>query len=173
MRGRLIAAAALASVAGIVATANGGGGGGGGSFAHESFNAGDQQTATTGGSVQTNARQFKRIPGAAPVFPSSEPDGTDWLDSLTVTVMVVLKSGQGKLRVIDGPDGLPPFVNEREGDPMYPRSVSIKGKGPHTVQFILNEGWDLVFPPEPQWKRTGNAPLKAKTVVTSIQGNID
>jgi hypothetical protein len=165
----LIAAAALAGVVAMVAMANAGGGG----FARENFGSSiDQQTATTGGPVQTNSKQIKRIPGAAPIRPSAEPDGVAWIDSVTVTVTVVLKSGKGKLRVIDGPDDIA-FGDEFEGDVMYPRSVTIQGKGPHTVQFILNEAQDLVFPPEPQWKRKGTAPLKASTVVTTIEGQVD
>jgi hypothetical protein len=164
----LIGAAGLAGVVAIVAAASAGGGG----WARESSTATDLLTATTGGPVQTNSRQFRRIPGAAPLRSDPEPEGVAWIDSATVTVMVVLKSGKGKLRVKDGPDDIP-FGDEFEGDLMYPRSVSIAGKGPHTIQFILGEGQDMVFPPEPQWKRTGGAPLKARTVVTSIQGDVD
>jgi hypothetical protein len=135
-----------------------------GPFAHETANANVQQTATTNGPVETNARHFKRIPGAAPTE-SSTPDGQPWIGSVTVTVVV--KSGKGALRVIDGENNDP-----ADGSRMYPASVNIAGKGPHTVTFILGADQDYVFPPEPQWKRTGDRSLKAKTVVTSIQGSV-
>jgi hypothetical protein len=150
----------------IVAISVGVAAAGKGPFAHETANANVQQTATTNGPVETNARHFKRIPGAAPTE-SSTPDGQPWIGSVTVTVMVVVKSGKGALRVIDGENNDP-----ADGSRMYPASVNIAGKGPHTVTFILGAGQDYVFPPEPQWKRTGDGPLKAKTVVTSIQGSV-
>jgi hypothetical protein len=143
---------------------------GGGPFVRGTEFSDVQQVASTNGPVQTNSRHFKRIPGAAATL-SSTPSSRSWLESATtVTLMVVVKSGKGVLRVIDGEGGSPPPY---DGSPMYPHSVRIAGKGEHTVIFILNPGQQLIWPPEPQWKRTGDKPLKAKTVVTSIQGHID
>jgi hypothetical protein len=142
---------------------------GGGPFVRGTDNSVYQQVASTNGSVQTSSRHFKRIPGAAATL-SSTPPSYSWLESATtVTLMVVVTSGKGVLRVIDGTNGDP----THDGSPMYPRSVRIAGKGEHTVIFILNPGQELIWPPQPQWKRTGDKPLKAKTVVTSIQGHID
>jgi hypothetical protein len=139
---------------------------GGGPFAHEVSPSASQQTASTNGPVQTNSRHFKRIPGAAPTL-NSTPSAASWEDP-TVTLMVVVKSGKGALRVIDGENN-----NPNDGSPMYPRSVRIAGKGEHTVIFILDSEHGGIYPAVPQWKRTGDKPLKAKTVVTSIQGDND
>jgi hypothetical protein len=139
----------------------------GGPFAHEVGPSASQQTASTNGPVQTHSRDFKRIPGAAPTL-SSTPSAASW-EGPTVTLMVVVKSGKGALRVIDGENNNPP----NDGDPMYPRSVNIAGKGAHTVIFILDSEHGGIYPAVPQWKRTGDKPLKAKTVVTSIQGDND
>ena len=141
---------------------------GGGPFAHDTQYSDFQQTATTNGPVQTNSRHFRRIPGAAPTG-DSNPAGAQWYGSVTVTLMVVVKSGRGAVRVIDGENDQP----DTDGTPMYPRSVRIAGKGAHTLIFILDSDQPTVTPPEPQWKRTGDQPLKAKTVVTSIQGPQD
>lgn len=141
---------------------------GGGPFAHVTPYSTYQQTATTNGPVQTNSLRFKRIPGAAPTLDST-PAGAQWYGSVTVTLMVVVKSGKGAVRVIDGEND----QAATDGTPMYPRSARIAGKGAHTLIFILDSDQPTITPPEPQWKRTGDRPLKARTVVTSIQGPQD
>lgn len=171
MRAVAVVIASAAGALGLAALA--GAGSGSSPFVNETGNSVYQQTAATNGPVQTSSRQFKRIPGAAAPRPAPKPEGILWYESVTVKVTVVLRSGKGKLRVVDGPDDLNLGQEEPDGTRMYPGSVPLSGKGPHTMLFVLDEDRDSVFPPEIQWKRSGRKPLKAAAVVTSIEGNVD
>ncbi len=169
-----------ASVATALAISSLAGAGGAGPYGEGTGGSTVQQTATTNGPVQTSSKRFKPIRGAAPTLPQAPrfPEGLYWFESATVTVMVVLRSGKGSLRVVDGPDDTDLEVGAVDGTRMYPRSVPIAGRGPHTVQFILPNSDSpgeigAIFPPQVEWKRKGKKPLKAATVVTSIQGEVD
>lgn len=155
--------AALAAAAAALAVAAVAGAGGAGPFVHETSASVFQQTASTNGPVQTSSRQFKPLNGASPTL-TTDPVSTDW-NALTVTVMVVLKSGKGALRVVDA-------AGVATG-PMYPSSVPVAGKGPHTVEFVLGPADEYIARPEIQWKRKGRGALKAASVVAAFEGNPD
>ena len=127
------------------------------SFLVQSVPSNPQETVWgTTEAVSTNSNNWEPL--------AKLPQGTEVpLDIVTpapLYLSVDLKAGKAQFRLVDG-----------GGDIVYPSSVLFSGKGISTATFMTSG--DGLEDPTIEWKRKGNEPVEAKSVVASTSGEQD
>ncbi len=114
------------------------------------------QTTWSTGATTTNSKTFKpvrRLPRWADEILAYDPGAA-------IHVSVDLRRGRGKLQIRDGGIG-----------EVKPGSVLLAEKGVSTAIFLLRSG--ALNDPVVEWRKLGDARLRARSVIVEVVGPID